>query len=93
MMSRRSTLQNASLKEPSESTEYPWRKSNPVEELTTDSVPPPVGPIAMWQEAMITSCDMMMIEFTSDKASWNIMQRTKHTSVAKMFVRDQPQSV
>ena len=31
MMSRRSTLQNASLKEPSESTEYPWRKWIPVE--------------------------------------------------------------
>ena len=93
MMSRRSTLQNASLKEPSESTEYPWRKSIPAEELTTDSVPLPVGPIATWQAAMITSYDMMMIEFTSDKASWNILQRTRHTSVAKMFVRDQPQSV
>ena len=92
-MSRRSTLQNASLKEPSQSTEYPWRKSIPAEELTTDSVPLPVGPIAMWQAATITSCDMMMFEFTSDKASWNILQRTKHTSVAKMFVRDQPQSV
>ena len=93
MMSRRSTLQNASLKEPSESTEYPWRKSIPAEELTTDSVPLPVGPIAMWEAAMITSYDMMMIEFTSDKASWNILQRTRHTSVARMFVRDQPQSV
>ena len=77
--SRRSTLQNASLKEPSESTEYPWRKSIPTEEPTTDSVPLPVGPIAMWQAAMITSYDMMMIEFTSDKASWNLLQRTKHT--------------
>ena len=92
MMSRCSTWQNASLKEPSESTEYPWRKSSPAEELTTDSVPLPVGPIAMWQAAMITNYDMM-IEFTSDKASWNILQPTKHTSVAKMFVRDQPQSV
>ena len=93
MMSRRSTLQNASLKEPSEGTEYPWRKSIPAEELTTDSVPLPVGPIAMWQAAMITSYDMMMIEFTSDISSWNILPRTKHTSVARMFVRDQPQSV
>ena len=39
MTSRRSTLWNASLKDPSESTEYPWRKSIPAEELTTDSVP------------------------------------------------------
>ena len=93
MMSRRSTLQNASLKEPSETPAYPWRKSIPEEELTTDSVPLPVGPIAMSQSAMITSCDMMMIEFTSDKTSWNIIQGTMHTSVAKKFVRDQPQSV
>ena len=92
-MSRRSTLQNASLKEPSESTEYPWRESIPAEELTTDSVPLPEGPIAMWQAAMITSYDLMMIEFTGDKASSHILQRTKHTSVAKIFVRDQPQSV
>ena len=47
----------------------------------------------MWQAAMNTSYDMMMIEFTSGKGSWNILQRTEHTSVAKMFVRDQPQSV
>ena len=93
MMSRRSTLQNASLREPSESTEYPWIKSIPAKELTTDSVPLPVGPISMWRAAMITSYDMTMIEFTSDEASWNILQRTQHTSVAKMFVRDQPQSV
>ena len=75
------------------STEYLWRQSFPVEELSTDSVPLPVGPIAMWQAAMISSSDKMMIEFTSDGSSWNILQRTKHTSVAKMFVRDQPQSV
>ena len=82
MMSRRPTLQNASLKEPNESTEYPWRKSNPTEEQTS-----------MWKSAMITSYDMIMIEFTSDKASWNILKRTRHTSVARIFVRDQPQSV
>ena len=93
MMSPRSTLQNASLKEPNESTEYPWRKSTPEEELTTDSVPLSVGSIAMWQSAMITSYDIVMFELTSDRTSWNIIQRTKHTSVAKMFVRDQPQSV
>ena len=43
-------------------------ESLPVEELPTDSVPPPVGPISMWQATMITSYDMMMIVFTSDKS-------------------------
>ena len=65
----------------------------PAEELTTDSVPLPVGPIAMWHAAMIRSYDMMMIEFTSGKSSWNIVQRTKHSSVARMYVREKPQSV
>ena len=35
----------------------------------------------------------MMIEFTNDKSSWNIIQVTKHSSVARMFVREKPQSV
>ena len=65
----------------------------PAEELTTDSVPLPVGPIAMWHAAMIRSYDMMMIEFTSGKSSWNIIQRTKRSSVARTFVREKPQNV
>ena len=69
------------------------RKSIQEEELTTDSVPLPVGPIAMWQSAMITSYDLMMIEFSSEKTSWTIIQRTKHSSVARMFVREKPKSV
>ena len=36
---------------------------------------------------------MMVIKFTRDGTSWNILQRTKHTSVATMFVREKPQSV
>ena len=91
-MSRCSTWQNASLKEPSENAENPWRKSVPEEELTTKSVPLLLGSIVMRQSAMITSYDMM-IGFTSDRASWNIIRRNKHSSVARMFVREKPQSV
>ena len=93
MMSRCSTWQNASLKEPSEIAEYPWRKSIPKEELTTESVPVPVGPIGLWQSVVVTSYDMMMIEFTSVNASWTVIQRSKHSSVSRMFVREKPQSV
>ena len=35
----------------------------------------------------------MTIEFTNDKSSWNIIQVTKHSSVARMFVREKLQSV
>ena len=59
----------------------------------TESVPLPVGPTVMWQSAMITSFDMLMIEFTSDRASWTIIWRDKHSSIARMFVREKPQSV
>ena len=38
-MSRCSTWQNASLKEPSENAEYPWRTTIPKEELEAESAP------------------------------------------------------
>ena len=47
----------------------------------------------MWQSAMITSYDMMVIEFTRDRASWNIIRRDKHSSVARMFVLEKRQNV
>ena len=42
---------------------------------------------------MITKYDLMLIEFTSDGASWTIIQRSKHDSVSRMFLREKPQSV
>ena len=42
---------------------------------------------------MITKYDLMLIEFTSDGASWTIIQRSKHCSVSRMFLREKPQSV
>ena len=93
MMSRCSTWQNASLKEPSESAEYPRRTPIPKEELETESVPLPVGPIGLWRSAKITKYDLKLIEFTSDGASWTIIQRSRHYSVSRMFLRENPQSV
>ena len=72
MMSRCSTWQGASLKEPSENAEYPWRTPIPKEEPETESVPLPVCPIALWRSAMITKYDLM-IEFTRDGASWTVI--------------------
>ena len=94
VMSRCSTWQNAFLKEPNEDTEpYPWRMPIPKEELEPASAPLPVGPIVMWQLTVITKYDLMLIEFTSDGASWTIIQRSKHYSVSRMFLREKPQSV
>ena len=92
MMSRCSTWQTASLKA-SVNAEYPWRTPIPTEELETESVPLPVGPVGLWRSAMTTSYDLMMIEFKSDKARWTIIQRSKHSSVSRMFLREKPQSV
>ena len=35
----------------------------------------------------------MMIERKSDKARWTIIQRSKHSSVSRMFLREMPQIV
>ena len=35
----------------------------------------------------------MMTEFPSDKASWTIIQRSKHSSVSRMVLRETPRSV
>ena len=42
---------------------------------------------------MITTYDLMMIEFDRDGKSWIITQRSKHYSVTRMILRDRPQSV
>ena len=42
---------------------------------------------------MITSYDLMLVEFTSDGTSWTITQRSKHYSVSRMFLREKPQVV
>ena len=47
----------------------------------------------MWRSAMNTSYDIMMIEFTGDRASWTINRRSKHSSVARMVLRETPRSV
>ena len=79
-----STWQNTSLEEPSEDTEpYPWSMPIPTEELVPASAPLPVGPIGLWQSAMITKYDLMLIEFTSDGTSWTIVHRSKHYSASK----------
>ena len=41
---------------------------------------------------MITKNDLMLIEFSRDETSWT-MQRSKHHSVSRMFLRERPQSV
>ena len=88
MMSRCSTCQNESLKEPSENAEYPWRAPIPKEELEAESAPIPVGPIGPWQSAMITKYDLMQIEFASDGTSWTIIQQSKHYSVSRMLATE-----
>ena len=93
MMSRCSKWQNASLKEPIENAEYPWRKPIPIEEFEVESKPLPVGPIMLWQAAMITKFDLMRIKFTGDATSWTIINRNKHYSVSRMSLREMPQSV
>ena len=37
--------------------------------------------------------DLMLIEFASDGTSWTIIQRSKHHSVSRIFLREKPQSV
>ena len=84
MRSHCSAWQNVSLKEPGEDTEpYPWRMPIPTEELEPAFALLPVGPIVMWQSAMTTKYDMMLIEFSRDGRNWTIVQRSKHYSVRK----------
>ena len=84
-----STWQSTSLKEPSEDTEpYPWRIPIPTEELEPASAPLPVGPIGLWQSAMITKYDLMLIEFSRDGTNFTMVQRSKHYSTARMFLRE-----
>ena len=71
---------------------YPWRMPTLLESEPV-TTPSPVGPISLWRAAMITKYDSRMIEFDRDGKNWTIMQRSKHYSVTRMFLRDQPQSV
>ena len=71
----------------------PWKTPTPTEELEVISAPLPVGPIVMWQTAMITKYDLMLIEFTRDGANWTIFQRCKHYSALRMSLREKPESV
>ena len=83
-----------SPKEPSEDTEpYPWRMPIPTEELEPASAPLPVGPIGLWQSAMITKYDLMLIEFNRDGTKWTVLQRSKHCSVSRIFLREKPENV
>ena len=93
MMSRCSTWQNASQKERDENAEDPWRKPIPIEEFEVESKPLHVGPITLWQAAMITKDDLMMIEFSRDETSWTKLHRSKNYSVARMFLREKPESL
>ena len=73
--------------------ECPWTTPIPKEEQETESVSLPAGPIGLWRSVMITSYDLMLVEFTSDGTSWTITQRSKHYSVSRMFLREKPQVV
>ena len=42
---------------------------------------------------MITKYDLMLIKFNRDGTSWSILQRYKHYSASRMFLREKPQSV
>ena len=42
---------------------------------------------------MITKYDLMLIEFTGDGMSWTVLQRSKHYSVSRMFLREKQQIV
>ena len=86
-------MQNVSLKERDEDEEYPWRKPIPIEEFEVESKALPVGPITLWQAAMITKYDLMMIEFSRDERSWIILQRSKRYSVSRRFLREKLESV
>ena len=65
----------------------------PKEELESESAPLPVGPIASWQEAIITKFDLMLSEISRDGTNCTIIQRSKHYTVSRMFLREKPVSV
>ena len=45
----------------------------------------PVGPIALWQTAMVMTYDLMLIKVSRDGTNWTIIQQRNHFSVSKMF--------
>ena len=65
----------------------------PTVELEPAPAPLPVGPIALWQTAMVTKYEWMLIEFSRDGTSWTIIQRSKYYSVSRMLLREKLVSV
>ena len=64
----------------------PWRVPIATEELEPGpTMPLPVGPLVLWQSAMITKYDLVLIEFSRDGTNWTILQRSKHYSASRMF--------
>ena len=57
---------------------HPWRMPIPTEELEPASAPLFVGPIALWQSAMVTKYDLMLIEFSRDGTNWTTAQRSEN---------------
>ena len=56
-------------------------------------MPLPAGAIVLWQTAMITKYDWILVEFSRDGAHWTIIERSKHYSASRMFLREKPESV
>ena len=42
---------------------------------------------------MVTKYDLLLIKFSRDGANWTILQRSKHYSASRMFLREKPESV
>ena len=53
----------------------------PTVELEPAQAPLPVGPIALWQPAMVTKYEWMLIEFSRDGTSWTLIQRSNYYSL------------
>ena len=52
-----------------------------------------MGPIALWQTAIITKDDLVLIVFSRNGTNWTIMRGGGHYSVSRMFLREKLVSV